>query len=180
MEISITGLGMVSSVGWDVGTACASIRAGIARPAELEFTVLDPDADDEAPVVGHPISGLTEGFVLVGAWLRLALASLDDLALYASLPGPEDSAFWAKSAVLVVAPVRRSRIFQEMSAAPAPRIARLDCREVVLEGQEDVTLRCGRASLTLRRDGTITRKGVNVVSQAERVQKIRRGKVSIN
>ncbi len=62
----------------------------------------------------------------------------------------------------------------------AENVAHLDGRRVVLEGQEEVVLRCGRASLTLRRDGRVELRGVNVVTQAEQVQKIRGGKVQIN
>jgi hypothetical protein len=63
---------------------------------------------------------------------------------------------------------------------PAGKVARLDGRRVLLEGEEEVVLQCGRASLTLRRDGRVVLRGVNVVTQAEQVQKIRGGKVQIN
>jgi len=43
-----------------------------------------------------------------------------------------------------------------------------------------VVLRCGKASLTLRRDGKVLLRGVDVVSQADQVHKIRGGKVQIN
>lgn len=69
-------------------------------------------------------------------------------------------------------------------AGPLPagpeRVARLDGKRVVLEGRDEVVLTCGRASLTLRRDGRIVLRGVNVVSEAAEVQKIRGGKVQIN
>ncbi len=60
------------------------------------------------------------------------------------------------------------------------RVARVDGRRVVVEGEEEVILRCGKASLTLRRDGKVVVRGVNVVSQAEQANKIRGGKVQIN
>jgi len=61
-----------------------------------------------------------------------------------------------------------------------PATARVDGRRVEIEGQQEVVLRCGRASITLRRDGKVVVRGVNVVTQAEQVQKIRGGKVEIN
>lgn len=67
-----------------------------------------------------------------------------------------------------------------LGGAPARTSARVDGRRVVLRGEEEIVLECGEASLTLRRDGTVVLKGVNVVSQAKRVQKIRGGKVQIN
>lgn len=62
----------------------------------------------------------------------------------------------------------------------APREARLDGVRVELEGREEVVLRCGRASLTLRRDGQVVIRGVNIRTEASQVQKIRGGKVQIN
>jgi hypothetical protein len=85
---------------------------------------------------------------------------------------------------LVVALLRsRTPHIDAILAGPVPagdRDARVDGRTVLLEGHEEVVLRCGKASLTLRRDGTIVLRGVNVLSQAERVQKIRGGAVRIN
>jgi voltage-gated potassium channel Kch len=64
---------------------------------------------------------------------------------------------------------------------PAGRkVARVDGRRVEIEGHEEVVLRCGKASLTLRRDGKVVLRGVNIVSQADQVHKVRGGKVQIN
>ena len=60
------------------------------------------------------------------------------------------------------------------------REARVDGRRVVVEGREEVTLRCGKASLTLRADGKVVLRGVNLVSQADQTHKIRGGKVQVN
>lgn len=69
-------------------------------------------------------------------------------------------------------------------AGPLPagpeKVARLDGRSVVLDARDQIVLTCGRASLTLRRDGKIVLRGVNVVSEASEVQKLRGGKVQIN
>lgn len=66
-------------------------------------------------------------------------------------------------------------------ALPAQeRAARVDGRRVEIEGRDEVVLRCGKASLTLRRDGKVELRGVNLVSQASHVHKIRGGKVQIN
>jgi hypothetical protein len=60
------------------------------------------------------------------------------------------------------------------------KVARVDGKRVVIEGREEVVLQCGKASLTLYRDGEVVLRGVNVVSQASQVHKIRGGKVQIN
>jgi hypothetical protein len=62
----------------------------------------------------------------------------------------------------------------------APRDVRVDGERVSIEGKEEVVLRCGKASLTLRRDGKVILRGVNVVSQADQIHKVRGGKVQIN
>lgn len=64
--------------------------------------------------------------------------------------------------------------------AGEPAVARVDGRRVVVEGKEEVVLQCGKASLTLRRDGKVVLRGVNLVTQADQVHKIRGGKVQIN
>ncbi len=58
-EICITGLGMITSVGHDVKTACASIRANIRRPKKLDnFYVPSTQAYDDYEdglVTTHPV-----------------------------------------------------------------------------------------------------------------------------
>lgn len=68
-------------------------------------------------------------------------------------------------------------------AGPLPageKIARVDGKRVVVEGKDEVVLQCGKASLTLRRDGGVILRGVNVVTQADQIHKIRGGKVQVN
>jgi hypothetical protein len=70
---------------------------------------------------------------------------------------------------------------RESSAAPAPpREARLDGERVVLEGKHEVVLRCGDASLTLRRDGKVVIRGAYVESHSQGVNRIKGGTVKIN
>jgi hypothetical protein len=65
--------------------------------------------------------------------------------------------------------------------APAPPVeARLDGKRVVLEGKEEVVLRCGEASITLRRDGKVMVRGVYIETQAKGVNRIKGGAVKIN
>lgn len=77
----------------------------------------------------------------------------------------------------------RTPLLDALLVGPLPqreRVARVDGRRVLIEGQEEVSLKCGEASLTLRRDGVAILKGVNVITQAKRVTKVRGGKVQIN
>ena len=52
--------------------------------------------------------------------------------------------------------------------------------EVVLEASQSLTLKCGEGSITIRADGKILIKGKDVVSRAERTNRIKGGSVSIN
>lgn len=61
-----------------------------------------------------------------------------------------------------------------------PLVASLDGERVVLEADNEIVLKCGASSLTLRRDGKVVIQGVEVVSRARRANKIRGGSVKIN
>ena len=58
--------------------------------------------------------------------------------------------------------------------------ARVDGRRVELEGRDEVVLRCGEATITLRRNGRILIRGVQVETRASGVNRIRGGSVAIN
>jgi Domain of unknown function (DUF6484) len=70
------------------------------------------------------------------------------------------------------------------AAVPAPKAmpveARVDGKRVVVEGQDEVTLKCGAASITLRRDGKLILRGAYIETTAKGVNRIRGGSVKIN
>lgn len=109
---SITSLGLTTSIGHDVVTACAAHRTGAMRFAPLKgVTAYDPE-ELEAPVIGAPVKGITDGFIQTGRWLAMARASLADLVRYGQLPGPaEDRAFWSGTALLWALPIIRHERF---------------------------------------------------------------------
>ena len=57
---------------------------------------------------------------------------------------------------------------------------RVDGRRVVLEAQEEIELRCGEASITLRRNGRVVIRGAYVESRSRGVNRIRGGVVQVN
>lgn len=122
MAITVTARGMVTSVGFDAPSSCAAIRAGLARPHPLEyFQALDLETNELTQVVGHPVRGFTDGFNLVGRWLRLAYGAVDALA--DSVPPPGDAAFWSRTGLLVVVPpVDTARFQNEDEKDPAAAI----------------------------------------------------------
>src|ERR1043166_4641884 len=60
------------------------------------------------------------------------------------------------------------------------RQAVVDGRRVLIKGDEEVTLVCGKASITLTKNGCISLRGVEIVSRASGANKIRGASVSIN
>lgn len=79
-DIVVTGLGMVSSLGHDVETACAASRAGLSRPsARPSFRVASDEEPAGAPLVVHAVPDITRGFEGRARRLRLLEAGLADL-----------------------------------------------------------------------------------------------------
>jgi hypothetical protein len=52
--------------------------------------------------------------------------------------------------------------------------------ELVLEASENLTLKCGEGTITLRSDGKILIKGKDLVAHAKRTNRIKGGSVAIN
>ena len=65
-------------------------------------------------------------------------------------------------------------------AEAAPDEAVVDGRRVVLEGKDEIVLKCGAASITLRRNGRVVVRGAYVETRAEGVNRIKGGAVKIN
>ena len=106
MDLAITSLGVVSSVGYDLVTACASIRAGLSRPAAINhFSVLEEDTNETVPLTGHPIYRLTDGYSCLGRWFQMAQRAFRDLVQFGNLPDKDDAEFWQKTGMTLVTPV---------------------------------------------------------------------------
>ncbi|MEM7151375.1 MAG: DUF6484 domain-containing protein [Myxococcota bacterium] len=65
-------------------------------------------------------------------------------------------------------------------APPGPVTVHADGQTVAIEAEQELVLRCGEASLVLRRDGFVELCGVDVVSRAERGNWIKGGSISLN
>lgn len=69
-------------------------------------------------------------------------------------------------------------------AADAPRLAPIeasvDGKRVVIDAEHEITLKCGEASLTLRRDGKILLRGTYVETYARGLNRIKGAQVKIN
>ena len=73
---------------------------------------------------------------------------------------------------------------QELAPAPAPPAqditATVDGQRVVLDGRDEIVLRCGEASITLRRNGRVVIRGAYVETRSRGVNRIKGGSVQIN
>lgn len=61
-----------------------------------------------------------------------------------------------------------------------PMEVQVDGRRVVLTGEDEIELRCGKASIVLRRNGRVVLRGAYVETHSEGVNRIKGGTVSIN
>jgi hypothetical protein len=67
-----------------------------------------------------------------------------------------------------------------LDASGEQMIAEVDDRRVLIEGEDEVVLRCGRASITLRSNGRVLIRGDRVDSHSRGVNRIKGGTVQIN
>ena len=75
---------------------------------------------------------------------------------------------------------RESHVEVKQKPATEQCEALVDGRRVVIEGQDEIVLRCGDASITLRRNGRIVVRGAYVETRAKGVNRIKGGVVQIN
>lgn len=61
-----------------------------------------------------------------------------------------------------------------------PIEALVDGKRVVIDAADEIVLRCGKASITLRRNGRIVIRGTYVETRAEGVNRVKGGSVQIN
>ncbi|WP_342376819.1 DUF6484 domain-containing protein [Myxococcus stipitatus] len=71
-------------------------------------------------------------------------------------------------------------MLEEPTAQPAPVEAHVDGQRVVIEGTDEIVLKCGQASITLRRNGKLIIKGTYVETHSAGVNRIKGGSVQIN
>jgi len=78
-------------------------------------------------------------------------------------------------ALPIVVDVLRDRIESD-----APRELTIDGDRLLLEARHEVTLRCGKASIVLRRDGKVLIRGAHVVSRSSGPNKVKGTSIDLN
>ena len=68
----------------------------------------------------------------------------------------------------------------DVQTPAVPAEALVDGRRVVLEAKDEIVLRCGEASITLRRNGRVVIRGAYVETAAKGVNRVKGGSVKIN
>jgi hypothetical protein len=81
---------------------------------------------------------------------------------------------------VLVAPVGKAEGVILGVVAPAGATASVDGRKLVLTGEEEVVLRCGKASITLTSAGKVLLKGEYVSSKSAGVNRVKGAAVQIN
>jgi hypothetical protein len=80
-----------------------------------------------------------------------------------------------------VTPIAESReIPPHDDAHPLLREVTLDGQRVVVEAKDELVLKCGEASITLRRNGRVVIRGAYVETRSRGVNRIKGGSVQIN
>ena len=64
--------------------------------------------------------------------------------------------------------------------AEPPKDAVIDGKHIVFDAQEDIVLRCGKASITLTKAGKVLIRGEYVLSRSSGPNKIRGGSIQLN
>jgi hypothetical protein len=55
-----------------------------------------------------------------------------------------------------------------------------DRRKLVMDADEELTIRCGKGSITIRKSGKILVRGLEIVSHAQGANRIRGGSIQLN
>jgi 3-oxoacyl-[acyl-carrier-protein] synthase I len=75
----VTAIGMTTPVGLTAAQSCAAVRAGISALTELEYFIVMKDEFPQGPMLGCAVRPVTDGYVGLGRWTRLATAAMTDL-----------------------------------------------------------------------------------------------------
>jgi len=80
----------------------------------------------------------------------------------------------------VIMGVLRGRDGWPLAGQPGQVQADVDGARLIVGAQDELVLRCGKASITLTRDGKVTIRGTHVFSRSSGVNRVKGGSVQLN
>ena len=83
----------------------------------------------------------------------------------------------------LIQPAVQTPLLDALLAEPpqgAKREAKVDGQRVTIEGKDEIVLKCGQASITLRRNGKVVVRGTYLETRATGTNRIKGGSVQIN
>ena len=118
-------------------------------------------------VPGHGVQRARVAVVLSAAQAEEAAASQAEAALVFADGDPAQ-------------PVVVGVVQAGFAAETTPAVAHVDGARVVIEGKEEIVLRCGEATITLSASGKLVIRGAYVETRASGTNRIKGGSVQIN
>ena len=81
---------------------------------------------------------------------------------------------------LIIGKIQQTQKEPTVEQGQQPDTAEMDGESIVLSAKQNITLKCGKASITLTKAGKIILRGAYVLSRSSGVNKIKGGSVHIN
>jgi hypothetical protein len=81
---------------------------------------------------------------------------------------------------LVIGKIQQTRETTDQDQDESANIAELDCESIVLSARQNITLKCGKASITLTKAGKVVIRGTYLLNRSSGVNRIKGGSVQIN
>ena len=143
----------------------------LVRWSETEGPIVDHPSNPHGPIAARTTVPLDAGSVDTAVEnnqevLLVFEAELSDKPIIVGLIQPRDSHVELKSP-------KERRPSTELEAL-------VDGKKIALQAEDEITLRCGEASITLQRNGRIVVRGAYVETRSKGVNRIKGGTVRIN
>ena len=148
------------------------------------------DAERASEVASLPVRGHRVGRVVGmrdGQWLVECAANMPPLLARTTLTlgaqQMQEAASAQREALIVFENELATRPIVVGLLAPPPTEVidvTVDGKRVTLDARDEIVLRCGSASLTLRRNGRVVIRGTYVETRAQGVNRVKGGTVLIN
>jgi hypothetical protein len=81
---------------------------------------------------------------------------------------------------LVIGKIQQTRKTTDQDQDESANIAELDGESIVLSARNNITLKCGKASITLTKAGKVVIRGAYLLNRSSGVNRIKGGSVQIN